>query len=254
MINNTMIIAHRGESYDAPENTLAAIKLAWKRNADAVEIDVRLSKDNKIIALHDPHTQRTGSIKKYINRLTLSEIKKIDVGIWKGEKYLDEKIPTLEEIIETLPKQKKLIIEIKSNRKLLPYLQNVLSNFSIKKNQVEIISFNFATVTEAKKLFPENNVLLLNNLDYNFYTKITSFGIKELLKKVKIANLDGLNVWAGKILNKSFIEEVKNSGYIIYCWTVNNYMHAEQLISGGIDGITTDRAEWLTQKIKTSSN
>lgn len=254
MINNTMIIAHRGESYDAPENTLASINLAWERNADAVEIDVHLTQDNRVVAIHDTHTKRTGGVRKYIKRLTLLELKKIDVGSWKAPKYLGEKIPTLEEVLDTIPKEKKLIIEVKSpHRRLLPHLKNILSNFPISEEQIEIISFNYATVSEAKILFPKKKVLLLNDLDYNFYTKLISYSAEKLIQRVKFANLDGLNVWAGKILDEHFIAKVKKAGLLIYCWTVNNPEHAKNLISWNIDAITTDRAEWLAEKVRTPS-
>ncbi len=96
-----LIIAHRGESYDAPENTLASINLAWQRDADAVEIDVRLSKDNKVVVFHDKTTRRLGGRNESVKNQTLEELKELDVGSWKSEKYKNEKIPTLTEVLAT---------------------------------------------------------------------------------------------------------------------------------------------------------
>ena len=90
---NVSIIAHRGESYDAPENTLSAINLAWERNADAVEIDIRLSKDDKIVVIHDDDTVRFDGNPKKIRAQTLKELKKIDVGTYKGEAGAHATIP-----------------------------------------------------------------------------------------------------------------------------------------------------------------
>src|SRR5665647_3725193 len=96
-------IAHRGESFAAPENTLAAIKLAWTNNADGVEIDVRLSKDKKIVVIHDMNTKRTSGLSRRVKSHSIDSLKKLDVGSWKGKKWLNERIPTLKEILENVP-------------------------------------------------------------------------------------------------------------------------------------------------------
>ncbi|MCP5061440.1 MAG: glycerophosphodiester phosphodiesterase [Ignavibacteriae bacterium] len=250
MINKTLIIAHRGESYDAPENTLASINLAWERGAEAVEIDVHLSKDNKVVVIHDPNTKRVGAKNKKVKQQTLSELKELDVGSWKNEKYKDEKIPTLKEVLETIPSKKKLIIEIKSSNNILPFLKDDIKNSDLRTDQIEFISFSFSTVVETKKLFPRNNVLYLVDLDYTWYIRLISPSVKKLITKVKEANLDGLNVWAGKLLTKEFAQKIKSADLLLYTWTVNNPQHAQSLIDWGIDGITTDRAQWLKTKLE----
>lgn len=247
---NPLIIAHRGESYDAPENTLVSINLAWERYADAVEIDIHLTKDNRIVVIHDATTKRTGNISKRIKKSTVEELKKLDVGFWKDKKYSNEKIPTLDEVLKTVPHNKKLIIEIKSDIKTLPFLKNILSTSNLKANQIEIISFNYSIVSSAKKMMPQYKVLYLADLDYNWFSKIISPSIKKLIDKAKKANLDGLNVWAGNLLDQQFIQKVKSENLLLYVWTVNNINKAKILVSWGIDGITTDRAQWLKDKLR----
>lgn len=243
--NIPLIIAHRGESYDAPENTLASINLAWERNADAVEIDVHLSKDNQVIVIHDKNTLRTGLVNDKVRKQTLEELKKIDIGIWKSKKWKGESIPTLKEVLLTVPPNKKLIVEIKSNKKILPFLKNDLITSNFPTNQIEFISFNYSTAVLAKKEFPESRVLLLIELDYNWFTKLKSLSVQRIIEKTKMGNLDGINAWAGKLLDENFIHEVKTAGLLIYCWTVNNLKLAKSLSNWGIDAITTDRAGWL---------
>ena len=82
-MKNYSIIAHRGSSYDAPENTLPAVNLAWSQNSDAVEVDVHLTKDNYLVVIHDNDTERTGGIKKRIRETNLIDLQNIDVGNWK---------------------------------------------------------------------------------------------------------------------------------------------------------------------------
>ena len=247
--NVPSIIAHRGESYVAPENTLASINLAWERNADAVEIDVHLSKDNQVIVIHDKNTIRTGSINNKVKCLTLEELKKIDIGIWKNKKWKGESIPTLKEVLLTVPSNKKLIVEIKSNKKIIPFLKNDLITSNLSPNQIEFISFNYSTAVLAKKEFPEIRVLLLIELDYNWFTKLKSLSVQRIIEKTKFGNLDGINVWAGKLLDENFIQKVKSAGLSIYCWTVNNLELAKYLSNWGIDAITTDRAGRLKKNL-----
>ncbi len=88
------IIAHRGASHDAPENTLAAMRLAWDQKADAVELDLWLSKDGRIVVLHDRDTKRVGGSAIPVAEQTWAEIGRVDVGAWKDPRFKDERIPT----------------------------------------------------------------------------------------------------------------------------------------------------------------
>jgi glycerophosphoryl diester phosphodiesterase len=94
-VTKPMLVAHRGSSKGAPENTLAAFDLAWRENADAVEGDFYLTKDGAVICLHDGTFKRTAGVNKRPIDLTLKEIKKLDVGRWKNKKFVNETVPTL---------------------------------------------------------------------------------------------------------------------------------------------------------------
>jgi glycerophosphoryl diester phosphodiesterase len=110
-----LIIAHRGASHDAPENTLASFKLAWEQKADGIEGDFYLTKDGKIVCIHDKTTKRTSGQKVELDvaASTLAELRKVDVGAWKDPKYAGEKMPTLEEVLAIVPAGKVFFIEIK---------------------------------------------------------------------------------------------------------------------------------------------
>src|SRR5690349_6499814 len=119
------IVAHRGASFDAPENTVASAKLGWEQKADAVEIDIYLSKDGRIVVLHDADTKRTaGSVGKVVES-TAEHLRTLDAGSWKGADWKGEKIPFLEEIIATVPEGGRLFIEIKCGPEILPELERV---------------------------------------------------------------------------------------------------------------------------------
>jgi glycerophosphoryl diester phosphodiesterase len=240
-----LIIAHRGESYDAPENTLASINLAWKRDADAVEIDVQLTKDEKIVLIHDKTTLRTGSKYKRIASNNYDELLKIDVGKIKDIKWKDEKIPLLDNVIDTIPKNKILFVEIKSDKRIIKQLQNLIEQKNISPAQIKFIGFNIITMKQLKEAFPEIGAYwIVEGKDYK-----SKVNLKETIRKCKSAKLDGLDVQVRKYLNKDVIHSVKNSGLSIYTWTVDESERAKQLRIDCIDGITTNRAGWLKDKL-----
>ena len=249
-----LIIAHRGESFDAPENTLAAINLAWQRNDEAVEIDVNLTADNQIVVIHDNTTKRTGNINLRIKKCLLEDLRKVDVGSFKDSKWKGERIPLLSEVLLTVPQGKKLIIEIKSNKKIIPFLREELLQFREKSDQIQIIGFNRNVVTEAKKQMPEFKVLWLLNLDYNWFTKLTSLKGSVLLQKAKKSGLDGIDAFAGKRLTESFSKKAKSMNLLVYAWTVDDFKHAVLLTKNGIDAITTNRCHWIKSKLNEYSN
>ncbi len=249
-MNNSIIIAHRGESFDAPENTLAAINLAWERGAKAVEIDIRLTADNEIVVIHDEDTSRISGEKKIIDSTSLKELKLLNAGFHKEGNWDTEQIPTLSEVLETVPSDGKLIIEIKSDNSILPKLKHDLSKSKLNYNQIEIIAFNETTLAKAKQLMPEYRMLWLKNLDYMLPSWLVINNNKQIIKKIKELNLDGINVWAGKLLTQSFIKEFKDAGLFVYTWTVDNPDKAKIIINDGIDGLTTNRAGWMMEQLK----
>src|SRR5262245_12288077 len=108
-----VIVAHRGASADAPENTVAAFKLGFEQGADYAETDLRLSKDGQIVLIHDDNTKRTAGLDKKVREQTLEELRRLDAGSFKGEKWKGEPIPTLEEGLATVPKGKGIFLELK---------------------------------------------------------------------------------------------------------------------------------------------
>jgi glycerophosphoryl diester phosphodiesterase len=245
-----IIIAHRGESHDAPENTLAAINLAWKRNIKSVEIDIHLTKDNEIVVIHDYDTLRISGIKKLVRESSLDELKCLDAGSFKGTEWTGETIPTLNEVLETIPENGKLIIEIKSDSKILDRLSNELSHSGLIESQIEIIAFNFETLAEAKRSMPHYRMLWLLDLDYSLPWWLWWRSKQEIIDKIRKFNLDGIDVWSGQLLTMKFIERFRKERFFVYAWTVDNPEKARELVESGINGITTNRAGWMRDQLK----
>ena len=119
-------VGHRGASYLAPENTLASAKLGWELGADGVEIDIYVTSDDKVMVIHDKTTKRTTGTDLPVSTTTSKELRKLDAGKWKDEKYTGEKIPFLKEILKAIPKDKYLVIEIKTGPEIFPALEKVI--------------------------------------------------------------------------------------------------------------------------------
>src|SRR6476646_6938394 len=115
-----LIIAHRGASIDAPENTLAAFKSAWPQGADGIETDIRLTADGRVVCIHDEDTRRVtgGQQVLVIANTRYADLKPIDIGGWKGPKWRGEAIPTLDDALDAVPAGKYAFIELKSGSEM----------------------------------------------------------------------------------------------------------------------------------------
>ena len=239
------IIAHRGASYLVPENTLASVMLGWDKDAD-VEIDVYLTKDNRIVVIHDKSTKRTGDKDLKVSETNLAELRKVDVGRFKSEEFAGEKIPLLDEVIATIPAGRKLYVEIKCGPEILPFLEKVIDDRG-KRSQIVIIAFDFDTIAAAKKRMPDIGAYWLKGTDKDKATNEYIPHGTGLVEKVRSRGLDGLDVhYAG--VTKEFSDAVKSAGLKLYVWTVDDPAEAVRLADLKVDGITTNRPEWLRER------
>ncbi len=246
------IIGHRGASHDAPENTVASVNLAWQQGADASEIDIYLTKDKRIVALHDKTTKRTaGKDWKPADR-TLAELATLDAGSWKAKKYTGEPIPTLEAVLDTIPKGKRLFIEIKCGPEVLPHLQAVLAASPKSPSQIAIIAFDWPTIIGAKQRMPTIPCYWLYGTTpkVDKQTHRVSDRPSELLARCQAAGLDGLDIKYDSAISPDFMNRMEAAGMELYVWTVNDPDVARRLAALGVAGITTDRPGWLREQLQ----
>ena len=245
------IIAHRGASHDAPENTLSAFRLGWEQSADGNELDIHLTKDGQIVAMHDKTTKRTTGVDKAVAEQTLCELRQQDAGAWKGPQWAAERIPTLAEALETIPDGKRMFIEIKCGSEVLPELQRVLAASGKKPEQLVIIGFKYETMAEAKKLLPELQVYWI--VGYNEAKDSPDAKqpptLEELTEKAKAASLDGLDLQWRFPLDAAAVGTIKEQGLNLLVWTVDDAAVAARLAAAGVDGITTNRPQWLRERL-----
>jgi glycerophosphoryl diester phosphodiesterase len=236
------IIGHRGASFDAPENTLASFRLAFDQGADAIECDVRLSRDGQIVVVHDPDTKRVAGVDRPVADQTLDELRGLDVGRWKGAKYAGERIPTLAETLAIVPAGKRAYVEVKCGPEAVPELKRVIGAAKHAPGQVIVISFSADVVSAVKKETPDVPAYWVVRLRDDTGTRWTA---DALVEAARAMNADGLDLSADATITREFVDSASAAGLPVYVWTVNDPAVARSLIAAGVSGIATDRPGWL---------
>lgn len=246
-----LIVAHRGASHDAPENTLAAFRLAWKQQADGIEGDFHLTKDNQIVCIHDKSTERTAGVDLSVAQSSLAELQRLDVGAWKDKKFAGERIPTLQEVIDTVPPGRRLIIELKVGPEIIAPLKKILAEATLEPDRILVISFHEATIAESKRVLPDIKAHWLTGFDPDDDIgpwKPTAKSVVETLQRI---NADGLGCHGRRaVFDKKFIRTLKQSGFDeFHVWTIDDPDIAMFYRSQGAFGITTNRPNLIRNSL-----
>jgi glycerophosphoryl diester phosphodiesterase len=243
------LIAHRGESAEAPENTMAAFRLAYERRADAIELDVHLTKDGELLVCHDPNTERTTGTPLVIRESLLRELRSLDAGAWKGPRWAGEKLPTLGEVVATIPRRTRCFIEVKVGPEAVPELEKIVRQAGTRAEQLVIMSFEAATVAEAKRRMPEIRTYLPASFRRDEATQRWTPTAKNLIDQARTIGAEAIDVDYEGPVDRSFVEQVKKAGLAVYVWTVDDVVTARKLIQAGVDGITTNKAGWMREQL-----
>lgn len=228
----TKIIAHRGASKLAPENTMPAFELAYELGAEGIETDVQLTKDNVPILMHDEHVKRTTNGIGYIKDLTLNELKELDAGAWFSPKYAGTKIVTLDEFLNwVLLKPLYLNIELKNNKIDYRNLETIVYN-KIKNNQLlhrtTLSTFNPSSVKRLSKQTKDVEIAFLTSRRKRYLTEFAkSIGANALHVKYRL-------------LNQMLVDACHKQNLTIRSYTINQPRHMLKTFALGCDGIFTD--------------
>lgn len=245
-----LIIAHRGASYDAPENTLAAFRLAIEQGADGFEGDFYVTQDGPIICLHDKDTERVAGTKLPVTKTPFVTLRGLDVGSWKGPQWKDERMPTMDEVLACVPAGKKVYLELKSNAEIVTPLARAIAACQLAPEQIVIISFHDEAVAEAKRQLPNLKAYWLTD-----YKEQKDGSLKPTADEV-IATLQrtGADAVSSKALpehfNSEFIKRMRKAGYEeFHVWTVDDPAIARFYCELGVTSITTNRPGWLREQL-----
>lgn len=233
------IVAHRGASGEAPENTLPAFELAWQQGADAIEGDFHLTRDGRIVCFHDKTTGKLTGRNLVIARSALADLRSLDVGAWKDPKFAATRIPLLSEVLATIPDKKKIYIEVKCGPEIVPPLLKVVGESTVTDEQVVVISFHEKVIAAVKKARPRWTA----NLLFGFNQKDKSAPGREMPRLLEIlrdcgANGLGSNAHPGLLRNHFSI--LSSARFQHHVWTVNDSKTARRFLQLGSRSITTD--------------
>ncbi|MDO8543268.1 MAG: glycerophosphodiester phosphodiesterase [Opitutaceae bacterium] len=240
------IIAHRGASHDAPENTLAAARLAWAQQADALECDVHLTRDGRLVVVHDDDLQRVGGRAMRIADATLAELREVDVGGGTNPDFRPEKIPELDELIAITPPSRRLFVELKGGPALVEELARSLARTRFDETRLVVISFNLEAVRRAKSRLPRTEVCWIVDRE----GAMAHATIAELVQQAQGAGLDGLDLDYQWPVDGAVVRSVHAVGMKLYVWTVDDVNAAYRLCRDGVDGIATNRPGWMRGELQ----
>lgn len=237
------IYAHRGSSGTKPENTLAAFRDAANLNIYGVELDVHLTKDGKIVVIHDESIDRTSNGTGYIKDMTLSELRAFDYGSWFSPDFAGEKIPTLEEVLEIFKNTSHHVnIELKSD--VFPYeglghkVLHVIESLQLAE-RVVVSSFDHEAIREFKKSAAHIEVALLS-----------MEVLVDIYDYARFIPADAIHISLPAALRK-MAKEALVKGAILRVFTVNEVEHALAVNNVGIHAIFTDYPEKMMKVFET---
>ncbi len=244
-----LLIAHRGAAHDAPENTVAAFELAWRQGADGIEGDFQLTRDGEIVCIHDAFTMRTARRPRKVTKATLAELRQLDVGSWKGEQWRGIRIPTLGEVLATVPAGKQMFIEIKSGPETVPPLKAALAASGLQDGQAIVISFDDQVIVETKRLLPQLKALWITDFKTDRKNGVRP-SAQEILETLERIGADGVDCRSHAVVDRQFMQTLRTANKEVHIWTVDDVPMAKRYLQLGADSLTSNCAGWLKQQLR----
>jgi len=220
------VIGHRGSPCLAPENTIPSFKKAIEAGVDFIELDVRATKDNVLVIMHDPTVERTTDGTGKVSELTLTEILKLDAGSWFDEKYKGTRVPTLREVFKELGNSVSYVIELKV-KGIEKQVVNLVKEFNLM-DEVIILSSIWDSLKRVKEL--ESQLAIMADLP--------NPTLENLAKVIsQYANI--VSIHKAK-LKREFVERCHKRGLLVNAWPINTFHELVYCVRSEVDFITTD--------------
>jgi len=243
------IIAHRGASHDAPENTLHALQLAWHEKADGVEVDVRTSKDGRNVLMHDETLARTTGLAGRIADQTWDILRAADAGSWKGPRWRHSNIPLLRDVLRMVPNGRLLYLELKGGREMLPALTADFDVARPPKDRVRFLSFDLRMLREVRKALPAY-ACYWNVEPAGYSGAPRSWTAEALGDQARREKIQGLSVGYCAEVDAAFIRAVQAQHVGLVAWAVDDAPTAARLQADGLPELMTNRPGYLRQHLR----
>lgn len=232
-----LIIAHRGWSARAPENTMAAFRHAMEFGADGLELDVHLSRDGHVVVCHDDRLERTTNGSGFIVEHDLDQLKSLDAGAWFSPEYAGERIPTLKELFEEIVSSTwRGLVNVELKYGFLPYpgleqaVVDLVREFDLV-DQVLVSSFKHSALVELKQIEGKIKTAPLYNS-----------GIDDPVRYAQSIGSQALHPIHTEA-RPEIIKEARQAGITVNAWTIDDPDIARRLAEVGVDGIITNRPD-----------
>ena len=235
------IIAHRGSSSAAPENTFAAFDLAVQQGADYIELDVQLTMDQHVVVIHDDTVDRTSNGSGLVKSYTLDRLKKLDAGSWFDSRYANERIPTLQEILERYSQRVGILIEIKHPKRQIGIekaVVDIINRFAYSRH-IMVQSFDAYSLQRVKAYAP--------SLRTAFIIKPSAFKLTKRKLTEHSSFADCLNM-KKTMINRWWIDRIHSVGMDVFIWTVKDQKTANRIKTYPIDGVVTDHPPFFLKE------
>jgi glycerophosphoryl diester phosphodiesterase len=239
-----LIIAHRGTSWRAPENTLAAFQLAWDETADGIETDVRLTSDGRIVCIHDADTKRVAG--EQVPSLTIASaswnvLRALDVGAWRGDEWRGQRIPLLEEMFASVPDDKWAFIEIKSGPETVEPLIPILRKSRREPERTILMSFHRDVMIALHDRLPQFRRHLLIEYGQRDDGRWQP-AVEDIIDRVRHVQAGGLGTEnRPQVVRADFVDKLRSAGIEeFHVWTVDDPAEARQYQALGAFAITTN--------------
>jgi glycerophosphoryl diester phosphodiesterase len=237
------VIAHRGASGHAPENTFAAFRRAVELGATFIETDLQVTRDGRFVALHDSTVSRTTNGTGEVHEFTLEELRQVDAGMWFDREFMGERVPTLEEILEFSREHDVVFyLELKypavwgMDHSLVAALQKAQS-----APRTIVISFDPATLSPLRRVDPSIMTgLLVEDANGKCVQEALDLGVRQLCPKVSS-------------VTPELVEQAHRADLQLVTWTANTLAEMRGMVAAGVDGIMTDFPDRLRALIEDSS-
>ena len=241
MSKSPLIIAHRGASAEAPENTLMAFLLAFMQGADAVEADVRMTGDGHLVVVHDEDTKRVSGVSLKVSKTSLEKLRALDVGRVKTRRGQGQRMPRLEEVLGMMPEEKLLLLHLKIGPDGLVRLIELLKAAGELINRVRLMSAEVEVLMAVKQAIPECGLILHCERRWaqkydQWFPEVDMVMTVALAVGAEVVAIDSRSLAA----EPEMVDVMMERGVKTHVWTVNRAPSARRFSDLGVSGIKTD--------------
>jgi glycerophosphoryl diester phosphodiesterase len=233
------IVAHRGASWDAPENTLAAFRSAWALGTEAVELDVRVTRDGEVVVIHDASTMRTTGVDLVVAEHTLAEITALDAGSWKGPQFAHERIPTLREALATIPPGRAMFVEIKSDISTAPTVAAAVRDGTPTSATVLLQGYDAASLAALATALPDAAAYWTVDPPLDSARHVLPYE-RSLIEDARRRGFAGLALQHDAV-DAGFLAAARAAGLFVDVWTINDATSLGAWSTRDVRWIETDR-------------